>query len=76
MAGLLGYASINNNVEKKLSRAYIRIQYWIAFYPGAVEALDNAPRPAHYIKKFEEIQSKASDLLNELFEMDLFLHAD
>lgn len=48
------------------------VNYWLGFYPGGVQALDNAPRPKDYVRTYARLRLQTGKLLNDLASLPEF----
>jgi hypothetical protein len=60
LATLIGLNSSDD--PEALAVVFTEVSRLLGIYPGAVQAIDNAPRPSDYSRSFRELASQARDL--------------
>jgi hypothetical protein len=60
----LGYTSFDGLQSANLEKCLRGVEYWLGFYPGAVEAIDNAPTISVYRREIEAVRATAFELLH------------
>jgi hypothetical protein len=69
----LGLDSKIPDDANKGAKALRVVEYWLGFYPGGVDALDNAPRSADYRQTLTPIRKRAYKLCNDLCELNQWM---
>jgi len=58
--------------DNVLHEIFLKVESWLGSYPGAVQALDNAPRPQDYVRVYAGIRKQTTELLNNLHSLTEF----
>jgi hypothetical protein len=70
---LLGLESSSPTHAEQIEKAIRKVEYWLGFYPGGIQALDNAPRAADYRVEITSVQKQAIGLLNKLHGLNQWM---
>lgn len=66
LIGLLGLDIISEVDSKRAGQALHKVEHWLGFYPGAVQAKAGVPGPADYRAVLVPIRTRVSGLANRL----------
>lgn len=73
---LLGFLGLNSAAAEHAAsvlRVVFEVEYALGFYAGGVQAFDNSPRPADYVRVFEQLRVASFHLWNaQAFHSDFY----